>query len=156
MQDRRRPFPPRGGREPPPGLPPDYLQGGYFQADGKTLRPEVIVSWAEEVARALGDSRPEMTYTQLRRFYNKTVSIKQKLEGGSQFPQLVPEILTLKRDAADSVGKENAPLLFKEFIDRNVDWAIKGEDYFKKGFLQHFQSVIAYKRYWEYKKKGRR
>lgn len=155
MRDRGRPFPSKGGREPP-GLPQGYLQGGYFQSDGKSLRREVIVDWAEEIARALGDSRPEMTYTQLRRFYNKTLSIKQKLETGSQFPELVSELLTLKRDAADSVGKENAPQLFKEFIDRNVDCAVKGKDDFKKGFLQHFQSVVAYKRYWEYKKKGRR
>jgi CRISPR type III-A-associated protein Csm2 len=156
MQDRGCPFPPRGGREPPLGLPPGYLQGGYFQADGKTIHSKVIVDWAEEVARALGNSRPEMTYTQLRRFYNKTLSIKQKLEAGSQFPQLVPEILTLKRDAADAVGKENTPQLFKEFIDRNVDWAVKGKEDFRKGFIQHFQSVVAYKRYWEYKKRGRR
>jgi CRISPR type III-A-associated protein Csm2 len=154
MRDRGRPFPPREGREPP-GLPQGYLQGGYFQPSG-SLRPEVIVGWAEEVARALGDSRPEMTYTQLRRFYNKTLSIKQKLEAGSPFSQLVGGLLTLKRDAADSVGKENAPHLFKEFVDRNVDLAVKGEENFKKGFLQHFQSVVAYKRYWEYKKRGRR
>lgn len=155
MQDRGRSFPSRGGEERA-RLPQGYLQGGYFQADGKSLRPEVIVGWAEEVARALGDSRPEMTHAQLRRFYNKMLSIKQRLEVSDEFAQLVPELLTLKRDAADSVGKENAPELFKAFIDRNVDSAIKGEEAFKKGFLQHFQSVIAYKRYWEYKKKGRR
>ncbi len=155
MRDRGSPFPPRGGGEPP-RLPSGYLQGGYFQPDGKNLRPEVIVGWAEEVAQSLGDSRPPMTYTQLRRFYNKTLSIKQKLEVSSEFPDLVSELLTLKRDAADSVGKENAPQLFKDFIDRNVDLAVKGEEAFKKGFLQHFQSVVAYKRYWEYKKKGRR
>lgn len=155
MQDRGRAFPPRGGEERD-RLPQGYLQGGYFQADGKSLRPEVIVGWAEQVARALGDSRPPMTYSQLRRFYNKMLSIRQRLEISDEFAELVPDLLTLKRDAADSVGKENAPQLFKDFIDRNVDSAIRGEEAFKKGFVQHFQSVIAYKRYWEYKKKVRR
>ena len=154
MRNRGGFFPSRVDREPP-GLPRGYLQGGYFQPDGN-IRPEVIVDWAEEVARVLGDARPEMTYTQLRRFYNKMLSIKQKLDAGSHFPKLVGELLTLKRDAADSVGKENAPQLFKEFIDRNVNLAIEKESNFKEGFLQHFQSVVAYRKYWEYKKKGRR
>ncbi|MFW0861813.1 MAG: type III-A CRISPR-associated protein Csm2 [Dethiobacter sp.] len=155
MQDRGSPFLPRGGGEPP-RLPSGYLQGGYFQPDGKNLRPEVIVGWAEEVARALGDARAKMTYTQLWQFYKKTLSIKQKLEVSGAFPDLVPELLTLKRDAAYSVGKGNAPELFKVFIDRNVDLAVKGEVAFTKGFLQHFQSVVAFKRYWEYKKGERR
>jgi len=155
MQDKGRSFSSRRDKEPAK-LPQGYLQGGYFQADGKSLLCEIIVSWAEEVAKTLGDSSPPMTYTQLRRFYNKVLSIKQKLDAGSEFPQLVPELLTLKRDAADSVGRENAPQLFKDFIDRNVDLAVKEQEAFKKGFLQHFQSVVAYRRYWEYKKRGRR
>ncbi len=130
-------------------LPLGYLKEGYFQSDEKSLRPEIIIDWAEEIARSLD----RMSYLQLRWFYNKVCCINQRLEIGSTFSDTTTELLTLKRDAAYCVGRGDAPELFKVFIDCNVDLAAKDEMAFTKGFLEHFKSVIAYKRYWENKRR---
>jgi CRISPR type III-A-associated protein Csm2 len=135
-------------RRPPAGLPPGYLRQGYFDAKGN-LRPEVITSLAENVARALGDAHPPLASTQLRRFYTKARFIKQKLDSGIPWEKVASDIHSLKRDAADSVGKEKAPRIFKDFIDINVDLGAQSKDSFVKGFLEHFQSVVAYRKYHE-------
>ena len=135
-------------RGQPPGLPQGYLRDGYFDAEQR-LRPGVITDLAEEVARILGNARPPMTSNQLRRFYTKTRFIKQKLDSGIPWEKVVSDIHSLKRDAADAVGKEKAPHVFKDFIDVNVQHAVKGKDSFEKGFLEHFQSVVAYRKYQE-------
>ena len=33
---------------------------------------------------------------------------------------------------------------FKQFIDRNMELAVQDEDSFRRGFIQHFESVLAY------------
>jgi len=135
-------------RPPPARLPQGYLREGYFDAKGN-LRPEVITDLAEEAARALGNARPGMASTQLRRFYNKTRFIKQKLDTGTPWDKVVSDIHSLKRDAANAVGKENAPRIFKDFIDVNVQLAVQNKESFIRGFLQHFESVVAYRKYQE-------
>lgn len=135
-------------RPPPSGLPQGYLREGYFDAKGN-LRPEVITDLAEEAARALGNARPSMTSTQLRRFYNKTRFVRQKLDAGTSWEKVIGDIHSLKRDAANAVGKNNAPGVFKYFIDTNVQLAVQSKDSFIRGFLEHFQSVVAYRKYQE-------
>jgi CRISPR/Cas system CSM-associated protein Csm2 small subunit len=56
-----------------------------------------------------------------------------------------PEIARLKAFAADRAGRaDNAlPSSFKQFIDRNVD-AIIDVASFRKGFMPHFEAVVAY------------
>ena len=155
--DRRRPpergQPPpsrRAGQQSPASLPADYLKSGYFDSNGN-VRPELITSLAEEVARTLTqNASPPMASTQLRRFYNKARSFKDLLDAGASFPSIVSRIRELERDAVYSVGRELAPPVFKEFMERNVRLAEKGRKEFESGFLQHFQSVVAYSKYIEF------
>ena len=137
------------GRYPPgterrqPSLPSDYLQGGYFNKDGNVL-PEVIQQWPEQLARAF--LREGLKSTQLRRFFNRARAIEQQ---NLPFERLREDILSLKPIAAASVGRGTAPDIFKVFIDMNVDLAIDSSKSFSRGFLTHFQSVVAYLKYYE-------
>ncbi len=129
------------------GLPADYLKKGYFDGDGNIF-PELVTSMGEDVARRLGIGG--VTSTQLRRFYSKAKTAEQQLDAGEPFPSVVASILELKQHAANAVGKaqgknEEAGLrLFKDVIDRNVDLAVRSEKAFRKGFLLHFQGIVAY------------
>jgi CRISPR type III-A-associated protein Csm2 len=129
------------------GLPVDYLKKGYFDGDGNIF-PELVTGAGEEVARRLGVGG--VTSTQLRRFYSKAKTAEQRLDAGEPFASVVASILELKQHAANAVGKaqgrdEEAGLrLFKDVIDRNVDQAVRSEKAFRKGFLIHFQGVVAY------------
>jgi cold shock protein len=127
------------------GFGPEYLAGGYFEQkeDEKSyLRPEVLDSLAIDVAKALGGR--EMKAHQLRRFFNKARGIEAKLDREKDFEAIKADIYGFKRDVAYQVGRRVVPDEFRRFIERNVELAVQDEKSFRKGFLQHFESVLAY------------
>ena len=120
-----------------------YLADGYFTTEtGKRiLRPEVVDALAQDVAKVLGSAG--MNSHQLRRFFNKMRAIEAKLASAT-FDEVRADILGFKRDVACQVGRNLVSEDFKRFIDRNVELAIQDEEDFRKGFIQHFQSVLCY------------
>ena len=124
---------------------PDYLAGGYFEDEGKRyVRPEVLDTLAIDVAKVLGTARPPMPMHQLRRFFNKARGIEAKLERGGDFRAVQADILGFKRIVAYQVGRKLVSQEFLSFIERNVALAMEDEESFRKGFLPHFESVLAY------------
>lgn len=153
--DRRGQFPQRGRAYPSSavGLPQGYLEKGYFDTNGNAL-PEVIQKWPEELARVLHGEG--LTSTQLRRFFNRARNLESQAKAGQPFDRLKEEILSLKVLAAAAVGRKAAPELFKQFMDKNIELAVKSPEGFKRGFMMHFQSVVAYVKYLEAKEPKRR
>ena len=144
------------GRQPTSRLGAEYLRDGYFLDAEKTkLRPEIIDTWAIDAAKALGNARPPMTSHQLRRFFNKMRGIESKLDRTQDFQMVTADIYTLKRDAADAVARKVVSEEFKRFMERNVELAASDENSFRKGFIQHFQSVLAYFGYY-FKEKSKK
>ncbi|SRR5579883_1978712 len=120
----------------PPGYPT------YFGPDGHT-RVELLLKEAENLATCF--ERDRLKRHQLRAFYDHAKRQLQRLQHGASFGAVHPEIAKLKAFAADRAGRtENAlPLSFKRFIDFNVD-AVTDQDSFEKGFMPHFEAVVAY------------
>jgi CRISPR type III-A-associated protein Csm2 len=131
-------------------FPANYLLAAYFDDKGY-LFPELVTTHAEHIADSLGVGG--VTSTQLRRFYTKAKSIEQRLDAGERFGATVPNILELKQHAAYAAGRAQGHAeqqgleTFKRFIDMNVDLAVSGEKAFRKGFLLHFQGVVAFFKY---------
>jgi CRISPR type III-A-associated protein Csm2 len=120
-----------------------YLKDGYFRdPEKKQLRPEVLDTTAQNAALALGQAG--MTSHQFRLFFNKMRAIEGRLERGEPWEEVSAEIYAFKRDVVYQVGRGVAPDPFKEFIERNVELAVQDRASFEKGFIQHFQSVLAY------------
>lgn len=117
----------------------NYLRDGYF--DKGTLRPELVDEVAIEAAKVLGNSG--LTSHQLRRFFNKMRGIEAKLDT-HDFAEVRNDIYGFKRDVAYAVGRGVVSEDFKRFIDRNVELATQSEKDFRQGFIEHFQSVLAY------------
>jgi CspA family cold shock protein len=134
------------------GWPSGYLEGGYFEkvGDVRRVKPAVVDDWAEALAQMLVGG--DMKAHQLRRFFNKARAIESKLDS-EPFVAVVTDIHTFKRDAVYAVSREVAPEAFKDFIDRNVELAVQDEDSFRKGFIEHFQSILAFFTYHSRKKK---
>jgi CRISPR type III-A-associated protein Csm2 len=134
---------------------PEYLKDGYFEGEGdqRRLRPEVIDTWAMEAAKLLGNRG--MKSAQLRRFFGQARGSDAKLRTGLAFESLRAGIYGLKRDVAYQVGRKLVPEEFKQFIDRNVELAVQDERSFKEGFVEHFQSVVAYFVYYFREESGR-
>jgi CRISPR-associated protein Csm2 len=110
----------------------------------KVVRPEVVDELAISVAKVLGNAKPEMKSHQLRRFFNKMRAIEAKLDTVESFELVKSDILGFKRDVAYAAGRDVVPSEFKHFIDRNVELAAQSEENFRQGFIEHFQSVLAY------------
>jgi len=123
---------------------PDYLADGYFEEkEGKSyLRSEILDTLAMDVAKVLGNQ--EMKSHQLRRFFNKARGIESKLDRVKDFEAIKADIYGFKRDVAYQVGRKVVSEEFQHFIDRNVELAVQDGDSFRRGFMQHFESVLAY------------
>ena len=124
----------------PPGLPPGYLQKGYFDAKGNLL-PEVILDWSKEIARNLVAGR--MTTSQLRGFFKEARSLETRLEAAEDFDIVRPGVLKLSVFAAQAFNKGKVPILFQQFIDTNVKLAARGEKEFM-AFVSHFECVVGF------------
>jgi CRISPR-associated protein Csm2 len=112
------------------------------KGEKRYLRPEVLDTLAMDVAKVLGSRG--MRSAQLRRFFSKARGIESKLDRTQDFEGIKADIYGFKRDVAYQVGRKVVPEEFQQFIDRNVELAVEDEKSFRRGFLQHFESVLAY------------
>lgn len=142
-----------GGGYTDPRLPAGYLANGYFlpSTDGrgyKYLRDELITTHPLALAKAFADVK--LTTGQLRRFYGHARYAAQRLEYGEPFEAVRPVILALEPMVAGAVGRAQSASqsrdyeLFKQFIDRNMTFAIQSREDYLQGFVPHFQYIVAY------------
>lgn len=122
------------------GLGSNYLKDGYFNDSGY-LREEIYTTEATRVAGVL--SSKNMTSAALRRFFNKLRGIDSRFKSGSDFEEIKPGLYAFQRDVAYAVGRGVVPEEFRQFINTNIRLAIIDPKHFK-GFVEHFQSVLAY------------
>jgi CRISPR type III-A-associated protein Csm2 len=137
-------------------LPGNYLKDGYFDSEGH-LRPEVVGDVAQKVAETIRSQRvgrEPMGYGQLRSFWHLTQAIRNKLGMEGSFADVKADIRQLSAKAAYAVSREVAPPVFKDFIDRNVELALGSPDAFQKGFVRHFEAVVAFFRYAEFRQRA--
>ena len=125
-----------GGR----GLPPGYLNGGYHDSSGH-LRREVIIEWPKAIVDVF--ARESLSSTALRRFYNKLKGLDIKHQFNPNFKLLLPDLYAFERDAAYAAARLVVPGVFIGFAVKNIDLATRDEKGFK-GFVEHFQSIVAF------------
>jgi CRISPR type III-A-associated protein Csm2 len=121
---------------------PDYLKGGYFDADGN-LKVEYV---SRDKVEPLAQKLASLTTHQVRRYFGHCRAIETRLKsGGASWASLWPEVKKLDVAAADGAAKQppKIPSLFHDFIKRNVD-AVKSEKDFLRGFLPHFEALVGF------------
>ena len=79
----------------------------------------------------------------LRRFYAKLRGIDNRFLANGDFNEVQQKLYSFHPDVAYAVGRKVVPPEFQNFIDTNIKLAVKGANHFK-GFIDHFQSVVAY------------
>lgn len=121
-----------------PNFPEDYPN--YFDSAGN-LKCEYVTDLAQMIADNLG--RGKLTTHQLRAFYNHVKRLHVSLKKGRPFAEVYPEIRKLKPFAEERAQKGKIPAYFRDFIFRNVD-KVRDQNTFLKGFVEHFQAVVAY------------
>ncbi len=86
------------------------------------------------------------TTTQIRKFFNDILVIKQKFENTSnindEFKRQLPYIKMLKAKVEYSFHRDKVNSAFKNFIIKNIDEIQDVDDFFV--FCDFFESIIAY------------
>lgn len=146
-----------GSRSAPPDSIPTPQPVEYFDGEGR-LRPALVDSEAEERAKKLRN----VTSTQLRRFYEEVLNLRQRIrpKGKEQGPHqeerafeaLRAEFKMLKAKAFYAHGRSNKifPEELLQFFVDHVQAVNKAEDF--NAFFQHFQAVVAFHRFYESQK----
>jgi CRISPR type III-A-associated protein Csm2 len=125
---------------------------GYFD-ERENLRAAFRVEDAQLVAQVLAQGG--VTTSQLRRFFTMARALEQRLGISMDFPTLVPEIARFQPMVASLVGREQNQRqrdqirVLQQFIDCNAVKARESEQSFRKGFLPHFEAVVAYFTYYK-------
>jgi CRISPR type III-A-associated protein Csm2 len=103
----------------------------------------LITHEAEQLAKRFEEDR--LKRNQLRAFYDHAKRQLQRLSYGAPFEEIHADVARLKAFAADRAGRaDNAlPISFKTFIDKNIDAVLTEKD-FARGFMPHFEAVVAY------------
>lgn len=118
----------------------------YRDAEGH-IRPELLDQEARETAQTLSrERRPELTSSQLRRFYNEFRRLKVKFDNDQEknFKKILPLIKMQKSKTAyaSNPKKPKIPKSFHDFITKHVDNINAGQDF--EAFMLHFEAVIGF------------
>lgn len=128
-----------------PALPDGYLNGGYFgpvaEGERPALRREYIIGYPAKIAQALED-REKNKSTQLRKFYDYCIRIRDMLDRGQSFGEVESDFCRLAAFAKYAESRSKVSGLFVDFIQKNVETVQSKEDFY--AFLKHFEAVIAY------------
>lgn len=128
----------------------DYLAKGYFTDPGNSVvSAELLSTEATRIAKMLSDA--EVSMGQVRRYFTMARFLKDRLQSGEVFGVVANELRRMKANVAAVVGRvqegaqrERLTRTLKEFLDRNFDVAVRDAQSFVKGFLPHFECVLAY------------
>lgn len=144
-----------GGNPPEPKSLPAPRQVTYFQADG-SLMPALMDSQAEDLARQLS----QVTTTQLRRFYDDVLTLRQRLAAEQRqgrdreavFNDLRADFKMLKAKAVYTYGrseKEKTKTVLRPLLQFFIDHvaAVNSARDFE-AFCKHFQAVVAFHKFY--------
>ena len=138
-------------QQPPQAkFPKGYLEGGYFELiDGKNaLKSDYIISFAKYIKDTFSKpsepyKRDQLKKSQLRKFYDYTIGLRDKLQQNSNNYDLIKaEVARLIPFAQQSNTKGKAPQAFAEFMAKNFAAINNAEDYI--AFTKHFEAIVAY------------
>lgn len=140
-----------GGNPPEPKSLPTPRPVVYFQPDG-SLVPTLMDNQAEELAQRLS----QVTTTQLRRFYDDVLTLRQRLAAEQRlgrdkeavFNDLRADFKMLKAKAVYAHGRSEKTMphpLLQFFIDHVA--AVNNAREFE-AFCKHFQAVVAFHKFY--------
>ena len=147
-RDRGRGSPGRRSSNDLPRFPGTYFGNddsgrGYLQADFVSKRN--VEPWAKHLALS---SRPKLTTSQVRRFFNHCREIERRLNvDGQSWAQVSARFESLCSHAQYARSANKIPEEFQRFIDDNVRRVTSAQDpgkAFVDGFVPHFEALVGF------------
>ena len=147
-RDRGRGSPGRRSSSDLPQFPDTYFGNDdngrdYLRADFVAKRS--VEPLAKYLAR---DSRPSLTTSQIRRFFNHCREIERRLNvDGQSWAQVSARFESLCSHAQYATSANKIPKEFQRFIDENVKRVTSAQDSrtaFVDGFVPHFEALVGF------------
>jgi len=125
----------------------------YF--DGKYIKKDLFSDIAEEIVECIktptredgrdrrGKPKKQISSTQIRKFYEEVLNLKDQLNNGKEFREILPYFRMLKAKANVAYERDVINTNFKRFIEENVDYVGDDKERFKV-FCTFFEAVVAY------------
>jgi len=117
----------------------NYLNKGYFDEEG-VIWEELLTNTANAVAKSFGSN---MNTSQIRKFYGHVRTAERAYSNHNSDRKFINDIKVLDSFVSEAYAKEKVTYGFYRFIRENVKTANSVND-IKKGFIPHFQAVLAY------------
>ena len=126
----------------------NYFDGEYIRADLFSDVAERVVDCINTPVREdgrdrRGNPRKKPSSTQIRKFYEEVLNLKDRLDNGKDFREILPYFKMLKAKANVAYQRDVINTNFKRFIEENVDYVGDDEEKFKV-FCTFFEAVVAY------------
>ena len=126
----------------------EYFEGKYIRKDLFSDVAEKVVECIKTTTREdgrdrRGNPKKRISSTQIRKFYEEVLNLKDQLDNGKEFREILPYFRMLKAKANVAYERDVINTNFKRFIEENVDYIGDNEEKFKI-FCTFFEAVVAY------------
>lgn len=126
-------------------FPETYLKFGYNKESGE-FNPTYLTTLAERIGKELSMDGTTGK-SKIRSYYDQVESLVTRLSSGALTEEQAKKQLTmLAPRVADRFNKGTASMVFKKFIEKNVAYLNKTENFKADlySFKLHFEAVVCY------------
>lgn len=121
----------------------DEIMDGYFN-DNDCLKDTLIIKYPKILAMYFSSDPKVNKPTQIRKYYDYCKNLEGILKIKNDFNFILSELYQLIPLTNNAMNKGNISNSFRDFLELNINQAVKSEKNFIEGFLPHFQAIIGY------------
>jgi CRISPR-associated protein Csm2 len=129
----------------------------YSNTDVKTINSDLFSTHAEAWAKKVcesglnsrGDKLEKNKISQLRKFYDKTLSFSEYLRSGEDYQSILPYIKMLNAEAAYAEGRKLVTEEFRSFIKQGLEYLKEDDPKTFQLFASFFEAFMGYYKYFE-------
>ena|SRR3990172_8320107 len=119
------------------------LKNGYFNEKGY-LKSEYQVDYPQKLANFFAGQGDQNKIAQIRKFFDQIRLIEGKFKLKKDFDSVVPELNSLLSLLEYAKNRKHITQEFQDYLSANIQEGVKTSKDFEKGFIPHFQALVAY------------
>ena len=119
------------------------LEDGYFNEKGY-IKPEYQIEYPQILAEYFAGQGDQNKVAQVRKFFDQIRLSEGKYKLKKNFDSIVPELYELIPLLENVKNRKHITQEFQDYLSANLKEAVKSPLNFEKGFIPHFQALVAY------------
>lgn len=119
------------------------LENGYFNDNGY-IKPEYQVEYPQQLAGFFAGQGEQNKIAQIRKFFDQIRLSEGKFKLRKDFNAIMPELYELIPLLESTKNRKHITQEFQDYLTANINEAVKTAKNFEKGFIPHFQALVAY------------